>query len=164
MGIEFNANEILQIAERIENNGALFYRLAADQCAGARERDLFLGLATSEDGHKETFAGMRKELSEEERAPLTFDPEGETALYLQAFADGSVFDLNADPVTLLGRDKTPSGVIQTALGLEKDSIVFYLGIRDMVSERAGRNRVEAIIEEEMRHVRALGLSLASLRA
>jgi hypothetical protein len=72
MGFEFNADEILQIAERIENNGALFYRLAADQCANARERELFLGLAISEDGHKETFAGMRKELSEEESAPLTF--------------------------------------------------------------------------------------------
>jgi len=57
-----------------------------------------------------------------------------------------------DPSTL-------KDIYTTAIGAEKDSIVFYLGIRDLVPEKYGKNRVDAIIKEEMGHIEALSRQL-----
>jgi rubrerythrin len=39
-----------------------------------------------------------------------------------------------------------------AVELEKQAILFYLGIKDMVPERLGKDMVERIIKEEQSHV------------
>jgi rubrerythrin len=39
-----------------------------------------------------------------------------------------------------------------AIGQEKDSIVFYTGLRERISQTAGRDRIQAIIKEEMGHI------------
>jgi len=39
-----------------------------------------------------------------------------------------------------------------AIGQEKDSIVFYTGLREGISQTAGRDRIQAIIKEEMGHI------------
>jgi rubrerythrin len=162
MGIHFNADEIFEMAEQIERNGAKFYRKAAKSADDAGTREVLLELAAMEDDHERTFASMRAELSSEERLPVTFDPEGEAALYLQAMADGYVFDIRSDPSELLTGKETLADILRTAIGLEKDSIVFYLGIRDMVPERLGKEKVNDIIKQEMSHITILSKKLASL--
>ena len=162
MSIAFNADEILEMAEQIERNGAKFYRRAAEG-ADARSRQQLLDLAAMEDVHEKTFASMRSELSEQEQKLMAFDPEGEAGLYLQAFADGHVFDVNADPSELLtGREKMED-ILQTAIGLEKDSIVFYLGLKEMVPEKLGKGKIDDIIKEEMSHIIDLSKELAALK-
>jgi rubrerythrin len=162
MSIHFNADEIFEMAEQIERNGAKFYRKVAGKTEEAGVRQMLMDLAAMEDQHEKTFASMRAELSAEDRTPVTFDPEGEAALYLQAMADGYVFDIRADPSeTLTGEETTPE-VLRIAIGLEKDSIVFYLGIREMVRATLGKDKIDRIIKEEMGHVRDLSHKLASL--
>jgi rubrerythrin len=46
--------------------------------------------------------------------------------------------------------------------MEKDSIVFYLGMKELVPERLGKNRIDGIIKEEMGHLASLGTELATL--
>lgn len=50
-----------------------------------------------------------------------------------------------------------------AIGLEKDSIVFYLGMKEAVPQRSGRDKIEGIIKEEMRHMATLSRELETLR-
>ena len=45
---------------------------------------------------------------------------------------------------------------------ENDSIVFYLGMKDLVPEKAGKAKLDAIIREEMGHIRLLSKELAAL--
>ena len=52
-------------------------------------------------------------------------------------------------------------ILKTAIGLEKDSIVFYTGIREMVSEKMGKNKVNDIINEEIGHIVDLSNQLSS---
>ena len=59
MGIEFNADEIFEIAEQIERNGAGFYRRAAEAVEDSQKRRILLDLASREDEHEKTFAAMR---------------------------------------------------------------------------------------------------------
>ena len=96
MTFDFNADEIFEMAEQIEINGATFYREMADNISESSIRELFLDFAATEDDHKKVFADMRAKLSHQERESRVFDPEGESAQYLRALADLRVFDKKAE--------------------------------------------------------------------
>jgi rubrerythrin len=160
MGMPFNADEVFEMAEQIERNGIKFYRTAAKKFPDLNE--LFLDLAEMEVQHEKTFAQMRKELSGTEAEPLVFDPNSEAQMYLRVMADDHVFDPNVDPAEQLSGTKTPKDVLNMAIGLEKDSISFYVGIKESVSQRAGKDKVDAIIKEEVGHIAVLKQKLDSL--
>ena len=160
MGTQFSADEIFEMAEQIERNGAKFYRKAADGTGDADAKQGLLDLAVMEDDHEKTFADMRADLSGREAEATAFDPQGEAKLYLQAFADGNVFDPKADHSEKLTGSESIEDILQTAIGLEKDSIIFYLGIRDAVSKKGGKSRIDDIIREEMGHITLLSKQLA----
>ena len=162
MPITFNADEIFEMAEQIERNGVKFYRKAARGVSDSSVRQMLEGLADMEAEHEKTFADMRKQLSEEARQLRAFDPENEMALYLQAMAGGHVFNLRNDPTELLSGAETVEDIIRLAINAEKDSIVFYLGLKDFVPVKAGKDKVEAIIKEEMGHIAVLNRKSSGL--
>jgi rubrerythrin len=162
MSETFNADEVFEMAEQIETNGAAFYSKAADIAKDKRIHELFNGLAKWELTHREIFATMRRELSAQQSEQLVFDPEGEAAMYLKAMADGHVFDVHVDISKFFTGKESMKDVFKTALKMEKDSIIFYLGIRDFVVSETGKDRVSQIIQEEMRHIAFLNKELALL--
>jgi rubrerythrin len=161
MSVPFSADEVFQIAEQIERNGARFYRRASQGFTDARAREILLDLAIAEDEHQEAVAAMRAELARQEREPTVPDPYGEAVWYLQGMADGQLFDVKVDPSELLTGKETTEEILRTAIGLEKESIVFYLGMKDMVPEGRGKQRIDDIIRQEMGHIAALSKALAS---
>ncbi|MCK4293436.1 MAG: ferritin family protein [Planctomycetes bacterium] len=160
MPIPFNADEVFEMAEQTERNGAKFYRAAAEKLPDLRQ--VLLDLAAIEDEHEQTFAAMRAEFSAAEPLPV-FDPDDQAQMYLRVMADGNVFDTKADPVELLADKNTPQEVLMTAIGLEKDSVVFYVGLKGSVSRKAGKDKVQAIIGEEISHIATLGEKLEALK-
>jgi rubrerythrin len=160
MAIPFNANEVLEMAEEIERNGAKFYRNAAQKFPEVR--DVLLDLAAMEDEHLKTFTNMRAELSGTELEEQVFDPDGQAEMYLRVMADGHVFDLKSDPSEQLAGKNTPDEVLKMAIGVERDSIAFYVGLKDAVPRRAGKDKVEHIIREEMGHIVTLNRKLQDL--
>jgi rubrerythrin len=163
VSITFNAFEIFEMAEQIERNGVKFYRKAAEGTPDQDIRQTLLELADMEAEHEETFANMRKQISYKERELITFDPENETALYLQAMASGHVFDLKKDPSQQLTGKESTEDILKTAIEAEKDSIVFYLGLKDFVPAETGKDKVEEIIKEEQSHITVLSQKLAALK-
>ncbi len=166
MGYEFNVDEIFEIAEQIERNGAMFYRQMAENFPDVAVRELLLDIAAMEDDHEKVFISMRADLSDKEREPTVFDPEGESALYLRALADLRVFDAKATddfvlPEELAEKEKMKK-VFHEAINREKDSIVFYLGMKELVQESPGKEKIDYIIGEEMKHIRLLSNRLMSL--
>jgi rubrerythrin len=157
MSMPFNADEVFEMAEQIERNGSKFYRAAAEKFPAVR--DILLSLAAMEDEHEKTFANMRAELSGTEAEELLFDPDGQAQMYLRVMADGHVFDVKTNPVEQLATKNTPEDVLKMAIGIERDSIDFYVGLKEAVSHRAGKDKVEDIIKEEMRHIVILDQSL-----
>ncbi|MHB9026137.1 MAG: ferritin-like domain-containing protein [Armatimonadota bacterium] len=161
MGIRFSADDILRMAERIEKNGAEFYRTAAE-LAPPLAADSLLALASWEDGHAALFAAIRGELTEDETAPTTYDPDDEAMLYLQVMADGVVFDPEKDPRAELGLQPSLESIYRIALVKEHESIVFYTGMREVVPPRIGRARIDRVIKEEFGHITQLHQQLAAL--
>jgi rubrerythrin len=77
-------------------------------------------------------------------------------------ADGHVFDVTADPTEQLAARNTPEDVLKMAIGVERDSIAFYVGLKEAVSRKAGKDKVEDIIKEEMGHIVTLNQKLQDL--
>ena len=161
MGMPFNADEVFEMAEQIERNGARFYRAAAEKFPEVSQ--LLLELAAMEDDHEKTFADMRAELSGTEAEPPVFDPDGQAQLYLKAMADEHIFNIKSDPLNQLGNLDTPDEVLKTAMGIERDSIAFYAGLKESVSRRAGKDKVEGIIKEEINHIAILSQKMEALK-
>ncbi len=162
MSVTFNANEVFEMAEQIERNGAKFYREAAAKTAGQDLKDMFLNMADMEDGHLQTFQTMRRELNEKEKAETTFDPYNEATLYLQTMADSKGSEGLKSPTEKLTGKESPQELLEIAIGAEKNSVLFYVGLKDLVGAQAGRDKVEAIIREEVRHVADLRRQLIAL--
>ena len=162
MPITFNADEVFEMAEQIERNAAKFYREAATKAPERQIKDLFLRLAAMEDTHLRTFQQMRKTLSDQEKEGTTFDPEGEASLYLQAMADDRGFEgMKGRNVKLTGRESTRE-MLEIAINAERNSILYYVGLKEMVPTEVGRDKVEAIIREEVGHAAELRRYLAAL--
>jgi rubrerythrin len=151
--IQFNGDEVFTMAEQIERNGARFYRAAATN--NPRAKDLLLHLAEMEDSHLAAFEQMHKDFSVGEAETGAFDPEGEAAAYLSSLADAEVFDVGKDPLATLTGRESDLEIIRIAIGLEKDSIAYYVGMRELALGQADKERIDLIIKEEMQHVTLL---------
>ncbi len=160
--MRFNADEVLEMAEQIERNGALFYRKASDAVDDAGAKELLTSLADWEIGHEKIFARMRKELSEQEKQTTTFDPYGEAALYIRAFSDGQVFDINEDPESFLQGNVNLIDILKKALDREKDAIVFFSGFKTLVPDSFGSEKIDKIINEEISHIGQLNAKLTEV--
>ena len=157
MSIDFNADEVFEIAEQIERNGAKFYRTAAENVTDADKRKILINLAEMEDEHEQTFKTMRSELSQDEKVVTTFDPEGESERYLRALADTRVFYEKEIDITSFEE------ILKAAIAAEKDSIVFYLGMKGVVPVHQGKEKLDGIIKEEMGHISLLSKELMEFR-
>jgi rubrerythrin len=156
MSYDFNADEVFEIAEQIERNGAKFYRKAAENIDDDENKKFLLELASMEDEHEITFKKMRSELTRDEKAMTTFDPEGESEAYLKSLADTRVFYEKEIDTTSLKE------IYKNAIIAEKDSIVFYLGMKDIVPAHLGKEKLDGIIKEEMSHIKLLSKKLLDI--
>ena len=159
MAYDLNADEIFEMAVRIEANGARFYRKAAGFQSDSQNRKMLDKLAIMEDHHKITFEEMRKSLSEADKTATVLDPENEASQYLAAMADAHGGEGSPAAADLLTGKESLAEIIDIAVGLEKESILFYIGLKDMIPPKYGRDKLDKIIAEERKHV----VELSALR-
>lgn len=156
MSLDFNADEVFEIAEQIERNGVKFYQTAAENITDSDKKQLLIDLAKMEIEHEKIFKNLRSELSQDDKIVTTFDPNGEAESYLQALADTRVFYEKEINTTSFKE------ILTTAITAEKDSIVFYLGMKDVVPGHLGKQKLDEIIKEEMSHIKLLSKELIEL--
>lgn len=154
MNVSFSIREVYEIAIQIEKNGATFYRKAATLLSDRDVRETLLDLAAQEEGHEEIFKGMRLALREAAHEQWEyFDPQALT--YLRALAGSHVFDVTADISGELCESMSPGEILMMAVGKERDSILFFLGLRELAFTPVDRDRIEGVIKEETGHVTLL---------
>ncbi len=156
MSYDFNAQEIFKMAEQIERNGVAFYKKAAENATDPEAKKFLLFMSDIEAEHENVFASMRAELDADETEATFFDPEDENILYLHALADTKVFS-NAKIDTSSMQD-----ILETAIMAEKNAIAFYVGMQDLVPDKRGKERLDAIIKEEKSHIVLLTQKLQSV--
>jgi rubrerythrin len=157
MGTMFNADDIFEMAEQIERNGAKFYREASANVESIMAKQMLLQLSEMEEGHEKIYRDLRAALTADEKKATVFDPLNEAVQYLRALADTRVFFQKAIDL------KSMLEILKAAIEAEKDSIVFYTGMKDVVPEGLGKKRIDDIIKEEMGHITLLSKELLALK-
>jgi rubrerythrin len=158
----FGADKIFEIVKNIELDGAQFYRQAAEKTSNDDVKQVLLDLAAMEDGHLEIFEQMKKDLSEQNKNKNLFATDNPAALYLKTMADGSGGGRIKSPLERLSGNETIKEILEIAIDGEKDSILFYTGLKELVPNKANKDKIEAVIKEEISHVVALTLNLTVL--
>ncbi len=155
MTYDFNANEVFEMAIRIEENGAAFYRKASALQTDPSNKTFLETLAKMEDRHKISFEALKKQLADAEKTDTVFDPEEELILYLRAMADSHGGEGDPAVADSLTGNESMAQIIKTAIGLEKESILFYVGLKDIVPSVLGKDKIDGIIKEEKKHIAQL---------
>lgn len=147
----FQAAEVLDMAIEIERQGLAFYSGCIAARATESVAEVFEYVADQERRHMELFSRMKRDLAEY-TVPESYP--GETISYLRGFTKTRVFS-NVDEATCsaeaVGDDLE---AVEMALDLERSSIAFYSGVKQIV-RASEQDVVEEIIAEEHRHIRRL---------
>jgi rubrerythrin len=163
MAIAYTADEIFNIGLDIEKNGRKFYEAAARAASDASVKAFFERLAKWEIEHEKLFTVLQSGLSGQAKEPVSYDPSGELGLYLKAAADTHIFKADADIPALAKQCKTEKEALSMALTFEKDSVVLYSTMLNLVPEHLGKKDVQKILNEELKHVSIISEEMGKLK-
>ena len=151
MGIIFTSPEIVEIAIRIEEDGEKFYSKMKEKVEGEETKSLFDFLSKQEKQHIKDFRKLYN-LVKNNRETIVGDEE-EFALYMRAYMDTWTIDTFKKRTSELNPEEVDS-ILRFAIDFEKETILFYYGMRDRLSSNAAPI-VNNIIEQERRHITIL---------
>ncbi len=158
----YNAKEVYEIGIEVEKNGKAFYESAAEQTEDPDVKKFLDNLAEWENSHVALFKDLLEELTGEEKEENVFDPDNEIYLYLKAAADSHIFRKNLNISKIVSGCKDSIDILNVALQFEKDSVVLYNTVIDLVPADLGKEKVEKLIKEELSHISLLHRKLEEL--
>ncbi len=149
--VHFTGAEVLEMAVKIEENGVRFYTDASKAAKTRAVKELFKLLADEEDRHIKVFTDFKKSLPPDAAAE-GFDPYmTEASLYLRAIADTEVFKKPGAGKAFAADVKNETEAVRFAITMEKDSLIFYYELKNMIH---GKDRpvLDGLIEQEKKHL------------
>jgi rubrerythrin len=162
MGNIFAGSEIVELGIQIEKNGRDFYNAVAKQSknlppergpvkGGKKAKEIFEYLAQEEEKHIVIFQKILDSVNKYE--PAESYP-GEYFAYMNALASGYIFTQKDKGGEIAKQVTSDVGVIDLGIGFEKESIVFYVGMKKVVPEY-DHKVIDKLIEQEQDHLRKL---------
>jgi len=151
MGNIFAGSEILEIGIQIERNGKDFYETLSAQAKDTKSKDLFNFLAAEETKHIAKFQDILAQVEKYEPQGLDAD---EYYAYMNALASESVFTQKDKGRELAKKVKNSKEAIGIGITAEKDSIVFYEGMKKAVPQNEHKV-IDEVIAEEQGHLKKL---------
>ena len=151
MGLFISGSELTKIAIGIERNGAAFYDSLAESTDNEKARDIYTELADKERMHIRIFQDMSSQLKDYQ-PPETYTEEYD--LYMKALVDSSVFSSDQAAREMAQKVASDSEALKIGINAEKDSILFYSEMRELVRQ-SDREVINHIIDEERFHLKQL---------
>ncbi len=145
----FTTREIIDMAIQIEKNGENYYREALKRTTDPSLESLLLFLADQEYEHARWFEGLKKRVKAS--APGSEGAEMDGTM-LRRLVGSQRFSLNDVDVSRLDSVKR---LLDVAIELEKDTIVFYQMLQTFIDDPATLEDLNEIIAEENRHIELL---------
>jgi rubrerythrin len=152
------AAEALKWAMEIEKNGEVFYNQVAAKSADPELKVLFRDLATQERRHYRVFQQMLERVKPEPDLSSVGVQYEEYQAYLQVAFDNALFAGSDKGLTLAKQAQDRETALRAAMGFEKDTLLFFYDLREMVSE-AERGAISDVILEEKSHLHRLAKML-----
>jgi rubrerythrin len=148
------AEDVYDMGVRIEENGHAFYSGAAEKTEDPNMKKMLEDLAAMELGHVSAFKKLRAAAAGAFPADAVWDPEGIARSYLQAAADTHVFTVRTAE-DRLKEINTPMEVLDMALQFEKDSVVFFVSMKESLPDASGTGEVDKLINAELSHIQMI---------
>lgn len=160
MAYFFRANEIANVAIEIEKKGREFYLLAAQKAESSDVKDMFEFLANEETKHEEIFKSMLARLGKVEMP--AWATREEYMQYLEALIESHMLftELGQE---YMARAQNEKEVIRMAMSFEKDTMLFFIEMKELVPN-SEKYAVQQCYEEERKHLRQLSEMNARLGA
>jgi rubrerythrin len=152
------AAEALRWAMEIEENGEAFYNTVAARSADPEVKALFEDLAVQERRHYQVFQGMLEKVKPDPDLSSVGPQYADYEYYLQAVLANALFAGKDKGLTLARQAQDRETALLAAMGFEKDTLLFFYDLREMVSD-AERGAISGIILEEKAHLRRLAKML-----
>ena len=147
----FSSSEIVEVGVQIEKNGMDFYNEVASNSKTPKAKEIFQFLACEEQKHITMFQKILEAVQKYE--PAESYP-GEYFAYMNALASDHVFTQQDKGVEIAKTAKSDIDAVELGIGFEKDSIIFYEGMKKVVPEH-GHNLVDELIHQEQEHLKKL---------
>jgi len=149
MSIKFSSEEVLEMAIKIEELGEDYYREFANKASSSKIKELFNFLADEEVKHKNTFLNLQKKLGKNDLVtPMNIE---EVSAYLKSVVGYKVFEDKNSFLQKFKDVKDPIEIIDNAISFEKDTILYYLEMKEFVKEN-NKKVLENLISEEKKHI------------
>ena len=150
----FAGSEIVEIGIQIEKNGRDFYNVLAGRTRDKKVLDIFKYLAGEEQKHIEAFGKILE--SAQKYEPVQAYP-GEYFAYMKALSEDYVFTKKNKGDEIAKNTKSDKDAVVLAIGFEKDSIVFYEGMKKVTPEHYHKLLEELLSQERAHLMQLLGL-------
>lgn len=151
MGNIFSGSEIVELGVQIEKNGKDFYETLFLKSENQKTKYIFNFLMTEEEKHITVFKGI---LSQVEKYEPPESYPGEYFAYMNALASEYVFTQKDKGKEIAQSIKSDQEAIELGIGFEKDSIVFYEGMKKVIPD-FDLMIVDKLIEQEQHHLEML---------
>ena len=151
MGNIFAGSEIVEIGIQIEKNGRDFYNTLARQSKNPAASGIFKYLAGEEEKHIAVFQNILNKTEKYEPAGLDAD---QYFSYMNALASGYVFTQRDKGESIAKKIKSDREAVDMGIGFEKDSIIFYEGMKKAVADY-DLKVIDELIAEEQAHLMQL---------
>jgi len=159
MGNIFSASEVVELGILIEKNGRDFYNAVLSQLKDEKSGELFVFLAREEEKHIIKFTQILDSIQKYE-PPESYAQE--YVAYMRSLADGYVFTRANSGKEIGNKVKSEKEAIDLGLGFEKDSILFYEGMKKAVPD-FDLKIIDELIAQEKRHLELLAQLKSSIK-
>lgn len=142
---KFTIREVIEQAVQTERLGYQFYTTMTERFRKDEKlAKLFTTLAEKELRHEKTYNELKDVVGDNE-------PEGweEVSQYLRAIVESEFFLGKNKSLPSMEHIKSISDAVDFALGFEKETLLYFYGVRDAVREK---EIVEEVINEEKSHI------------
>jgi len=144
--LKFSAAEVIEQAIRTETLGNKFYKDLARQFKEDEVlANLFSMLAAKESVHEAKFRELKEEVGSQ-----ASEGSEEVSEYMRAFVESEFFLGSEKALARMKKVSTPAEAVSNAIGFEKETLLYFVGLRDMVGRK--KALVDAIIKEERSHI------------
>jgi len=142
----FTAQDILDIAIRLEKNGEKTYQNAKGHTANEDLKALLKWIAQEEQAHAHWFTELKNRLSKGKDDHLLAEMSRALA---EDVVQGQAFSLQEVDFKAID---TPEKMVRTFIGFEEDTIAFYRVLKTFIDDPAIADQLEQIIAEEKTHI------------
>lgn len=141
----YSINEVIEQAIQTEKLGFEFYISMANKFdKDEKFRKFFETLAVKEQEHEKIFTGLKESIGDQK-----LEGWEEASQYLRAIVESEFFLGKNKSLPSLDHLETIDDVVRFAIGFEKETLLYFLSMKDVIKEK---ELVNKIVNEEKEHI------------